>query len=346
MRVIPLVSVLIPAHNAAPWVAKAIESALVQDWPRTEIIIVDDGSRDSTLSSARHFESERVKVVTQENRGAAAARNHALSLAQGDYIQWLDADDLLAPDKITRQLEHAENRDPTVLLSSGFGKFFLRPEKTVFSPTLLWQDHSPVSWITTKFLNNLWMNPAVWLVSRELTDAAGPWNEALSLDDDGEYFCRVVVSSKVVRFVAPAKSYYRQWNGGSLSRASSEKACKSLLTSLKLSTSHLLSLEDSPRTRAAALSYLQVWMQYFYPEKTALLSELNALAAELGGRLEPPALKRQYEYIRRLFGWRVVKMAMSVLAIARFWTLKRWDQASLRFGGSWPCVSDRSSHEH
>ncbi len=103
----PLVSVLIPAYNAAPWVAKAIGSALAQDWPRIEIIVVDDGSRDSTLRAARQFESKRVKVVAQENQGAAVARNRALSLAQGDYIQWLDADDLLAPDKITQQL-HAE----------------------------------------------------------------------------------------------------------------------------------------------------------------------------------------------------------------------------------------------
>ncbi len=176
------------------------------------------------------------------------------------------------------------------------------------------------------------MNPAVWLVSRQLTDAAGPWNEALSLDDDGEYFCRVVAASKVVRFVPAAKSYYRQGNPASLSRASSEKACSSLLNSLKLSTKHLLSLEDSPRTRAAALSYLQVWMQYFYPEKKALLKELNTFAAELGGRLEPPTLKPPYEYIRRLFGWRMTKKAVRIRLVTKLWALKRWDQAAGRFG--------------
>ncbi len=328
----PLVSVLIPAYNAAPWVAKAIESALAQDWPRIEIIVVDDGSRDSTLRAARQLESTRVKVITQENQGAAVARNRALSLAQGDYIQWLDADDLLAPDKITRQLHAGGSREPMVLLSSGFGEFFSRPEKAVFSPTLLWQDLSPVSWITTKFENTLWMNPAVWLVSRQLTDAAGPWNEALSLDDDGEYFCRVIAASKVVRFVPGAKSYYRQWNPASLSRAFSEKACCSLLNSLKLSTRYLLSLEDSPKTRAAALSYLQAWMQYFYPEKKALLEQINALAAELGGRLEPPTLKPPYEYIRRLFGWRVAKKAVRIRFVAKLWALNHWDQAARRFG--------------
>src|SRR5204863_4901901 len=109
----PLVSVLISAYNVAAWVPKCLESVLAQDWPRIEIVVVDDGSRDGTLVAARRFESKRVKVVTQENRGAAAARNQALSLAQGDYIQWLDADDLLASNKISRQLEIAAGVEPT-----------------------------------------------------------------------------------------------------------------------------------------------------------------------------------------------------------------------------------------
>src|SRR5438874_6764230 len=104
----PLVSILIPAYNAERWIADTIRSALAQTWPRTEIIIVDDGSKDETLSVARQFEAKNVSVVAQQNQGAAAARNHAFSLCQGDYIQWLDADDLLAPDKIARQTEVAE----------------------------------------------------------------------------------------------------------------------------------------------------------------------------------------------------------------------------------------------
>ncbi len=74
---------------------------------------MDDGSTDQTAEIARRFASKQVAVVSTENRGAAAARNHALQLSQGDYIQWLDADDLLAPDKIERQLaalREVENR--------------------------------------------------------------------------------------------------------------------------------------------------------------------------------------------------------------------------------------------
>jgi len=87
----PLVSILIPAYNAERWIGETIRSALAQTWPRKELIIVNDGSRDRTLEVARQFASGNVLVVTQQNQGASAARNKAFELCQGDYIQWLDA---------------------------------------------------------------------------------------------------------------------------------------------------------------------------------------------------------------------------------------------------------------
>src|SRR5271154_7117490 len=103
----PLVSILIPAYNAEAWISDTLRSALAQTWERKEIIVVDDGSKDQTLAVARRFESESdcVHVFTQENQGAAATRNKAFSLCKGDYVQWLDADDLISPEKIARQME-------------------------------------------------------------------------------------------------------------------------------------------------------------------------------------------------------------------------------------------------
>src|SRR5216684_2101005 len=123
----PLVSILIPAYNVEKWIADTILSALSQTWKRKEIIVLDDGSRDQTGAVARHFASQQVVVVSTENQGAAAARNHALQLSQGDYIQWLDADDLLAPDKIERQLAAiSEADDRQILLSGPWGYFNYR----------------------------------------------------------------------------------------------------------------------------------------------------------------------------------------------------------------------------
>jgi glycosyltransferase involved in cell wall biosynthesis len=86
-----LVSILVPAYNAGEWIADTLQSAVAQTWPHREIIVVDDGSRDDTAAIARRFAPQGVTVVSQPNQGAAAARNAALSLSRGDYIQWLDA---------------------------------------------------------------------------------------------------------------------------------------------------------------------------------------------------------------------------------------------------------------
>src|SRR2546428_9852731 len=144
----PLVSILIPAVNAQEWIADALRSAIAQTWPRREIIVVDDGSTDQTLAVARQFESQCVRVITQTNQGAAAARNKAFSLSQGDYIQWLDADDLLAPDKITKQMEALDRGLNTrMLLSSMWGRFMYRSHRADFAPNGLWCDLSPVEWL-------------------------------------------------------------------------------------------------------------------------------------------------------------------------------------------------------
>ena len=137
----PLVSILMPAFNAQEWIGDTIKSAIDQTWPRKEIIIIDDGSRDQTLSIARQFASKEVSVVDQGNLGPSAARNRAFSICQGDYIQWLDADDLLAPDKIERQMEAVDHgADKRMLPSSAWGEFMYRPHRAKFVPTALWCD--------------------------------------------------------------------------------------------------------------------------------------------------------------------------------------------------------------
>lgn len=323
----PLVSILIPAYNSEKCIKETIESALNETWPRKEIIIVDDGSSDNTLQIASSFESKSVKVMTQGNRGASAARNMALEFAQGDYIQWLDADDLLEPDKISLQLKEAEAvSDTRTLLSSPFGEFYYCLKRAKFAPTPLWRDLSPVEWLLAKFSENVWMTNSSWLISRALTETAGPWNERLTLDDDGEYICRVVAASERVRFIGEAKSYYRQWNANSISRAASERDCGSLFLSLSLSIQYLRSLEDSERTRAACVKYLQTWYDYFYPERLEFVKKVNNLAKELGGTLFPPALGWKYRGIRKIFGWAVAKQVRRRVAAAKLWGFMNWDR--------------------
>ena len=167
---------------------------------------MDDGSTDRTVELARRFEPLGVKVFTQKNQGASAARNFAFQLCKGDYIQWLDADDLLGPGKIAKQMEVVtRGLSKRVLLSGPWGYFMYRANRASFVPTALWQDLSPKEWLLRKMGQNVFMQTATWLVSRELTHAAGPRDIRMLGDDDGEYFCRVLMASEEVRFVSESK---------------------------------------------------------------------------------------------------------------------------------------------
>src|SRR5262245_48187120 len=101
-----LVSILIPCHNAEQWIAGAIESALAQTWAIKEVIVVDDGSTDSSLDIIKSF-SGRIRCEAQEHLGGNQTRNYLLELALGQWVQYLDADDYLRPTKIERQMEYA-----------------------------------------------------------------------------------------------------------------------------------------------------------------------------------------------------------------------------------------------
>jgi glycosyltransferase involved in cell wall biosynthesis len=311
----PLVSILIPAYNAQEWIADTLQSAIAQTWPHKEIIVVDDGSSDQTAEVARRFASKQVVVVSTENQGAAAARNHALRLSQGDYLQWLDADDLLAPDKIERQLGALREVDSKrILLSSSWAYFNYRINRARFVPTSLWQDLSPVEWLVRKMGQNLHMQTATWLVSRELTEVAGPWDTSMAVDDDGEYFCRVLLASERTRFVPEGRVFYRITQSSRLSYiGASDRKKDAMMISMKLHVQYLRSLEESERVRKACLAYLQTWYHSFYPERPDIVAELQSLATQLQGHLEEPRLRWKYAWIKPVFGWKAAKWAQTAL---------------------------------
>jgi glycosyltransferase involved in cell wall biosynthesis len=102
-----LVSLVVPCYNNYPFIKDSILSTLNQTYPHLEIIVIDDGSTDDSPDILRTF-GDRIRWETQPNQGAPAARNRGLALAQGTYIKFLDADDILLPDAIERQVQQAQ----------------------------------------------------------------------------------------------------------------------------------------------------------------------------------------------------------------------------------------------
>jgi glycosyltransferase involved in cell wall biosynthesis len=329
----PLVSILIPAYNADKWIAAAVRSAIAQTWQRKEIIVIDDGSTDRTAQVARGFASKGVTVVSRENRGLSAAVNHAFWLCQGDYIQELDSDDLMLPEKVERQLAALRECDSKrILLSSPWASFFYRTRSARFVRNSLCQDLSPVEWLLRKMGQNLHMQNATWLVSRELAEAAGPWDESLHYDQDGEYFCRVLLASEGTRFVPETGIFYRLSDSNRISYiGTSNRKRESLLRSMKLHIQYLRSLEESERVRKACLAYLQNWYGVFYPSRQDLAAELRAFAAQLGGALQPPRMGRMYAWMKPVFGEKAASWAQRTLPHFKSNCLRHWDKAMFKF---------------
>ncbi len=328
----PLVSILIPAYNAEKTIAETLESALAQTWRRTEIVVADDGSTDATPEILLRYRSRGVRSVRRENGGLSAAQNTAYRHCEGDFVQWLDADDLLAAEKIERQLASLRPEDgPKVLLSSAWAPFFYRVRGARFVRNTLWQDLSPVEWLLRKLGENLHMQNATWLVSRELSEAAGPWDETLKYDQDGEYFTRVLVASAGTRFVPGTGIFYRTGGTQRISYVGSSRPKKeSLLRSMRLHVQYLLSMEDSTRTRAACLTYLQNWYEHFYPDEPDLSAELRRLAGEFGGELRKPGLRWKYAWIEPVLGRNAARRAQTAAPLIRAKLARGWDRAMHR----------------
>lgn len=299
----PLVSILIPAYNSGKWLGETIQSAINQSWNNKEIIIVDDGSTDNTFNIAKKFESKSVKVLTQKNSGACVARNHALSISQGDFIQWLDSDDILHKDKIKKQLENNDvDKSSMVLHSSAWGRFYYDINKAKFESNILWQDLHPIDWLIYNIGHGFFIHPAAWLVSRKITQTAGMWNESLLKNQDGEYFSRVAASSEMVKFHPNAFCYYRR---GLLSSVSSNRtlaAFESLSKANNLSLDLLLKMEDSDRTRKACINFLQRFVhKNFYVDSDCLTENKKRILA-LGGELKLPEKSFQFRIVKNLLG--------------------------------------------
>ena len=317
----PRVSIIIPCYNAAPWIEETIRSALAQTHADREIIVIDDGSTDDSLRHARKYESREVRVVTQRNAGASAARNHGLRLATGDFIQFLDADDLLAPEKIAIQVRELTSNDGCIA-AGPWGRFMDHPYRARFIPEKNWEVNDPLQWLCHNFSGEGMMPPIAWLTPRVVADRAGPWEERLSLNDDGEYFCRVLLCTRKIIFCNKAVTFYRSNIRDSLSRRRDRSAWESALLSHDKCVEALLKAEDSPRTRRACADLYQRLAFTTYPTYRDLAARCEDAALRLGGSGQSPDGGLIFRLFRDMFGWKAARLIQSIRPYLLFHTIK------------------------
>ena len=244
-----ITSILIPCFNASAFLTHTLKAAIENMESQDEVIIVDYHSDDNSVHCARQFlKAAEVQhtVAINPGKGACSARNHALKLATGNLIQWLDADDILAPGKISLQRQHLIAGVNTLVVSP-FQPFIGNPREGFIEDQRDWScctAKRPSDWLASGRMTI----PACWLGHRSVFDAAGPWDTSLHMNQDGEYFARALAASDCLHYEPGALAWYRRGVAGSVSSFTPEKA-GSLFKSIESIQKTALSLENSLRMR-------------------------------------------------------------------------------------------------
>jgi glycosyltransferase involved in cell wall biosynthesis len=202
----PHISCIIPVFNGEKYLSEAIESILKQTYPFLEIIVVDDGSTDGTATVVSSYRS-RIRYVRQSNAGPAMARNLGLSAARGDYLAFLDADDLWHPAKLERQVACFQHRCELELCVTHVQNFWvpeLKDEADRFRNHRLTR---PLPGYVTQTL----------LARRALFERVGPFNVALRHGDAQDWFLRAAEEGAVMKLL-PDVLVYRRLHHGNFSR--------------------------------------------------------------------------------------------------------------------------------
>ena len=305
----PRVSIIIPCRNGAAWLGAAIESCLGQNWPYLQIIVVDNGSTDGSLDLAERYEDRAVTVLTCERAGASAARNVGLKHADGDLIQFLDADDMLDADKIRRQVECLDVAPAASVASGAWAHFARDPSEAVFTPEAVWRDFAPEEFLIASWLGGGMMPNFAWLTPRAVIERAGPWNESLSVYDDGEFFCRVVLASSGIAFCVDARGYYRSAGAPTLSKRRDGGALASAFTAVDLSCRYLLQRCNSAAAKKACATHYQRFAYDAYPQAAVLVAQAETRAGELGGSDLRPGGGPAFQMLARGLGWKLGRRA-------------------------------------
>ncbi|MDH7911516.1 glycosyltransferase family 2 protein [Winogradskyella sp. SYSU M77433] len=308
------VSIIIPLYNSVSFFEETIKSIIDQSYKNWEIIIVDDGSEDGSYELAKEYASDNIRVVKNRGKGACAARNYGLDLAVGDYIQFLDADDLISEDKIQNQLAQLERNSKSITVCST--KHFYESFHTgkITDRAFLYTTDNP-----KELLLNLYgadgehhnmIQTSAWLTPKSLIKDSGPWNEDLSKDQDGEFFCRVATRAEKIIFTPNVFNYYRKHiNGKNIANQKKRKHLESQITALESKSAQFKGLETTQAYKnAMALQYKLIAIDAF-PEFKDLSSMVLSRSKDLAQIDYLPVLGGNViEFFKKIFGWKIAKI--------------------------------------
>jgi glycosyltransferase involved in cell wall biosynthesis len=209
------VAVVIPCWNAEAWIADAVRSAIAQPRVELDVVVVDDGSDDDSVRVAVEAGGGRVRVLRQERLGVSRARTAGTMAARGEYVQYLDADDVLTPETLIRRIEALEHAEADV----------------AYTDWVRWEQQSDATFAEgdvfarqlgarpdVELVADAWWPPAALLYRRRIVDRIGPWREDLPIIQDARYLLDAALCGARFVYVAGLGARYRVTGAASLSR--------------------------------------------------------------------------------------------------------------------------------
>lgn len=232
-----LVSVIIPCFNAECWVGEAIASCLNQTYRAIEVVVIDDGSTDSSLETIKSY-GNRIIWETGPNRGGSCARSRGFALSKGECIQYLDADDYLLPEKLERQVQFLEETEFDVVYGDWRHQYHL-PNGDSYLEDIKVTGTQPD--LLESLLADWWVSPACLLFKRSPILNVGGWDETLKAGQDRDFFLSIVMSGAKVGYQPGCHSIYRRYGNVTVSTSSRTRYLES----------HQMILEKAEQTLSA-----------------------------------------------------------------------------------------------
>lgn len=308
-----MVSIIIPIYNAYPHIKDSLFCALNQTYSDLEILVINDGSTDGSIDYLNEIKDQRLFIYNNEKKGASSARNFGLIKAKGDFVQFLDADDILSLDKIEKQINLLKKYPNRIAVCSTVHFYEDHTNGTITDREFLFSTDNADEFLLKLYGGNgcdfEMISAHAWLAPKKIINKAGFWDEELVKDQDGEYFCRVVTASEGICFEPKVFSYYRkQLKGNNISSGRTKNHILSQLRSIESKENQLVKHRNSEMFKVAfALQYKLIAIES-YPQfrdiykkalyKSSSFMELDYLP-KLGGRI--------IETIKIIFGWRAAK---------------------------------------
>lgn len=316
-----------PAYNSGPWIAQAVASVLSQADCRLELIIVDDGSTDETVQIVQSISDERLLLLRCTHTGQSVASNFGAAHAKGQFLKFVDADDVLLPGHLSAQLAAARGAE-RCLVSCCWGYFREDPSTVAARREFVQRDYEdPLEWIVTSLTQDEGMMGAwMWLIPASVWQRSGGFNESLTLNKDFDLSIRLLLASDGVRYAEGAVYGYRKGLSTAVTQVRSRASMESALRTTELGISALLAREDTVRIRRIAANRLQMWLYRFFPDFPDLAAQAEIRIEQLGGsdlRLQGGAVLRLLE---PLIGWKNVRRLQSVAVRYGWGAVQRWKQ--------------------